>query len=126
MPKLPGQATVHIVVDTLDNCPVTNGSQFSREEVLEIVEDLVKLQVPHGVTGRPEADILLILKLLAFRSVYLHGEDGRVHDIVKSFVQNDCETRRWKASDKEMVIKMLIKKADGMYAIHAAIPCLKF
>ena len=117
MLKLPGQATVHIVVDTLNECSVTIGSQFPRDEVLEIVEGLVKLQVPHGVTGRPEADILLILKPLAFRSVSHHGEDERVHNIaeyVKSFVHNDCETKRWKASDKELIIEMLTKKADGM------------
>src|SRR6266849_9885477 len=120
MLKLPGQATVHVVVDALDECPVTSGSRFPREKVLEIVEDLVNLQIPNlriCVTSRPEADILRILEPLAFRSVSLHSEDGQVHDIaeyVKSFVHNDREMRRWKTTDKQLVIEILTKKADGM------------
>jgi hypothetical protein len=120
MLKLPGQATVHIVIDALDECPVTTGSQFPREEVLEIVEELVNLQVANlriCVTSRPEADILPILEPLAFRSVSLHSEDGQGHDIaeyIKSFVHNDREIRRWKDTDKQLVIEVLTKKADGM------------
>jgi hypothetical protein len=120
MLNLPGQATAHIVIDALDECPVTTGSLFPREEVLEIVEDLVNLQVPSMricVTSRPEADILSILEPLAFRSVSLHREGGQGHDIaeyVKSFVHNDREMRRWKATDKQLVIEVLTKKADGM------------
>ena len=120
MLRLPGQATVHIVIDALDECPVTTGSLFPREEVLEIVEDLVNSQIPSlriCVTSRPEADIIPILNPLAFRSVSLHSEDGQVHDIaeyVKSFVHNDREMRRWKATDKQLVIEILTKKADGM------------
>ena len=120
MMDLPGQATVHIVIDALDECPVATGSQFPREEVLQIVEDLVNFQVPNlriCVTSRPEADILPILEPLAFRSISLHSEDGQVHDIaeyVKSFVHNDREMRRWKATDKQLVIEVLTKKADGM------------
>jgi hypothetical protein len=119
MLKLPGQATVHIVIDALDECPVTTGSQFPRENVLEIVEDLVNLQIPNlriCVTSRPEADILPVLEPLVFHSVSLHGEDGQLHDIaeyVRSFVHNDREMRRWKATDKQLVIQMLTKKAVG-------------
>jgi hypothetical protein len=118
--KLPGQAKVYIVIDALDECPVTAGSQFHREEVLEVIEDLVNLQLPSlriCVTSRPEADILPILEPLAFRSISLHSEDGQVHDIaeyVKSFVHNDREMRRWKATDKQLVTEVLTKKADGM------------
>ena len=120
MLKLPGQATVYIVIDALDECPVTTGSQFPRQEVLKIVEDLVDLHIPDlriCVTSRPEADILPILKPLAIHSVSLHSEDGQVRDIaeyVKSFVHNDFEMRRWKATDKQLVIETLTEKADGM------------
>ena len=120
MLKLPGQATVYIVIDALDECPMTTGSQFPREEVLEVVEDLVDLQIPNlriCVTSRPEADILPVLKPLAFRSVSLHSEEGQVHDIaeyVKSFVHNNREMRRWKATDKQLVIEVLTEKANGM------------
>ena len=120
MLKLPGQATVYIVIDALDECPIATGSQFPREEVLEIVEGLVKSEIPNlriCVTSRPEADILSILEPLAFRSVSLHSEDGQVHDIaeyVKSFVDSDREMQRWKATDKQLVIEVLAKKANGM------------
>ena len=120
MLKLSGQATVHVVIDALDECPIATGSQFPREKVLEVVEDLVNLQVPNlqiCVTSRPEADILLVLEPLAFLSISLHGEDGQVHDIaeyIKSFVHMDREMRRWKVTDKQLVIDALTKKADGM------------
>jgi hypothetical protein len=122
MLKLPGQATVHVVIDALDECPIATGSQFPREKVLEVVEELVNLQVPNlrpgiCVTSRPEADILPILEPLAFLSVSLHSEDGQVHDIaeyIKSFVHTDREMRRWKVTDKQLVIDVLTKKADGM------------
>jgi hypothetical protein len=99
MLKLPGQATAHVVIDALDECPIATGSQFPREnlKVLEVVEGLVNLQVPNlriCVTSRPEADILPVLEPLAFLSVSLHSEDGQVHDIaeyIKSFVHTDRE-----------------------------------
>jgi hypothetical protein len=120
MLKLPGQATAHVVIDALDECPIASGSQFPREKVMEVVEELVNAQVPNlriCVTSRPEADILSVLEPLAFLSVSLHGEDGQVQDIaeyVKSFVHTDREMRRWKATDKQLVIDVLTKKADGM------------
>ncbi len=120
MLKFPGQATVHIVIDALDECPIETSAQLPREKVLEIVEDLVKSQIPNlriCVTSRPEADILPVLEPLAFRSVSLHSEGGQVHDIaeyVKSFVHSDREMRRWKATDRQLVIEVLTKKANGM------------
>ena len=70
MLKLPGQATVYIILDALDECPRTTGFPSSREEVLRIVEDLVNLKIPKlriCVTSRPEADIVYFLEPLAFR-----------------------------------------------------------
>ncbi len=120
MLKLPGQATVYMVIDALDECPKATSSQFPREKVLEIVEDLVESQIPNlriCVTSRPEADILSSPEPLAFRSVSLHSEDGQVHDIaeyIESFVHSDREMRRWKATDKQLVIEVLTKNANGM------------
>ena len=85
-----------------------------------MVEDLVSLHIPNlriCVTSRPEADILPVLEPLVFHSVSLHSEYGQLHDIaeyVKSFVHNNREMRRWKATDKQLVIEMLTKKADAM------------
>jgi hypothetical protein len=118
--NLPGQATVHIVIDALDECPVTTGLPSPREKVLELVEKLVNLHAPNlriCVTSRPEADILPVLEPLASCSLSLHGESGQVQDIaeyVKSVVHTNREMKRWKATDKQLVIDVLIKKADGM------------
>jgi hypothetical protein len=120
MLKLPGQAPVHIIIDAVDECPITTGLPSPREDVLELVEELVDLRIPNlriCITSRPEADIVPVLEPLAFCSVSLHGESGQVQDIaeyVKSVVHTDREMRRWKATDKQLVIDVLIKKADGM------------
>jgi ankyrin repeat protein len=127
MLNLPGQATVHIVIDALDECPVTTGLVFTRKKILELVEELVNLHIPNlriCVTSRPEADIIDVLENPAFRSVSLHGESGQVQDIaeyVRSFIHTSREMRRWKATDKQLVIDELTSKADGMYVIHATI-----
>jgi hypothetical protein len=120
MLNLPGQATVHIIIDALDECPVTTGLPSPREKVLGLVEDLVNLRIPNlriCITSRPEADILPVLGPLASHSVSLHVENGQVQDIamyVKSVVHMNREMKRWKATDKQLVIDVLIKKADGM------------
>jgi hypothetical protein len=54
---------------------------------------------------------------LAFRSVSLHGESGQAQDIaeyVKFVVNSDPKMRAWRKADKDIVIDMLMKKADGM------------
>ena len=120
MLKLSGQATVHIIIDALDECPMTTGLPSPRDKVLELVEELVDLRIPNlriCVTSRPEADIVPVLEPLAFRSVSLHGEVGQGEDIakyVKSVVRTNREMRRWKVTDKQLVIDELIKKANGM------------
>ena len=120
MLKCPGQATVHIVVDGLDECPVTTGLPSPREKVLELVEELVNLHLPNlriCVTSRPEADIVPVLEPLASCSLSLHGECGQVRDIaeyVRSVVRTNRAMKRWTDTDKQLVIDVLIKKADGM------------
>jgi hypothetical protein len=120
MLKLQGKATAHIIIDALDECPTTTGLLYPREKVLELVEELVNLRIPNlriCVTSRPEADIVPVLEPLAFCSVSLHGESGQVEDIaeyIKFFIHTKPEVRRWKATDKQLVIDVLTKKADGM------------
>src|SRR5260221_1396838 len=75
MLMLPAQAPAYIVIDGLDECPVTSGSPSHREGALDIVEELVNLQHPNlriCVTSRPEVDIVPVLLPLAFHSVSLH------------------------------------------------------
>ena len=120
MLKLPEQAPVHIVIDALDECPITTGFPSPRENVLELVRELVDLQIPDlriCVTSRSEADIVPVLESLTFRSVSLHSESGQAEDIaeyVRSFIHTDSAMRRWKDIDKQLVIDELIKKANGM------------
>ena len=120
MLNLPKQATAYIVIDALDECSTSTGMPSPRDNILEFVEELVRLQAPNlriCVTSRPEADIEPVLGPLAFRSVSLHGESGQAQDIaeyVKFVVNSDPKMRGWRKADKELVIDTLMKKADGM------------
>ena len=120
MLKLPGQATVHIIIDGLDECLTTTGMPSPRENVFGLLEELVGLHIPNlriCVASRPEADISDVLRPLAFRSVSLHEGDGQVQDIaeyIKSVIDKDRKMRRWNAADKQLVIDVLTRKADGM------------
>ena len=62
-------------------------------------------------------DIKLALDSLAFRSISLHDESGQIEDInnyIKLVISEDPENQRWKAEDKQMVIDVLIRNANGM------------
>jgi len=119
--ELPGQAPVYLVVDGLDECPATSGNPSPREHVLGFLKNLVNSKLPNVricITSRPEMDIKLALDSLTFRSVSLHDERGQIEDInnyLKSVISEDPENRRWKAEDKQMVIDVLIKNANGMF-----------
>ena len=117
---LPDQATAYVIIDALDECPATTGFPSPREQVLEVVKELVELQIPNlriCVTSRPEADIEPVLGPLAFHSVSLHGEKGKAQDIadyIRFSVNTDPKMRTWRTADKEVVIEALMRKADGM------------
>ena len=118
--KRPQQAPVYLIVDGLDECPNTSSMPAPREKVLELFGELIDSRLPNlhiCVTSRPEADIKTVLEPLSFRSVSLHDESGQMEDIekyIKSVVTKDPRNRRWKAEDKQMVIDVLTKNADGM------------
>ena len=118
--ELPGQATTYVIIDALDECPRTSTIPSPRDEVLDLVEELVSSHCSNlriCVTSRPEADIAPILDPLVFRSISLHWERGQLRDIaeyIKSVVHTDREMRRWKARDRELVIDALTEKSDGM------------
>jgi len=117
---LSGQPTVYIIIDGLDECPMMIGLASPREEVLDLLEELVRLQAPNMricVTSRPEADIELVLNPLAFRAVSLHAENGQVQDIedyIKFVVSTDRNIKKWRKEDKELVVEVLTRKASGM------------
>jgi hypothetical protein len=126
MLELSEQPTVYIIIDALDECPRTSKIPSPRDEVVDLVEELVTSRISNlriCVTSRPEADIAPVLDPLVFRSISIHGERGQNRDIaeyVKSVVNTDREMRRWKARDKQLVIDTLTEKADGMYVIRSA------
>ena len=120
MLQLPDQAKAYLIIDALDEFPTTTGLPSPREEILELMKELVGLQIRNlriCVTSRPEADIELVLGPLAFRSVSLHGEIGQARDIekyIRFVVNTDPKMQAWRAADKDLVIETLTKKADGM------------
>ena len=115
----PGQAPAYVIIDGLDECPDTFGMPSPREKVLVFLERLVNLhQNLHVcITSRPEVDIQATIGRLLFRTVSLHEESGQRRDIVnyiRSVVHTDANMERWRPEDKELVVDVLTKKADGM------------
>ena len=117
---LPDQHPVYIIIDALDECSNTSGLPSPREQVLDLLNDLVQLSSPNlhlCVTSRPEIDIRHVLEPLTSRRVSLHEESGQKKDIidyVTLVVQSDLRMRRWRDEDKNLVIETLSERADGM------------
>ena len=114
---LPDQAPVYLILDALDECPNTSGVPSAREEVLDLLKELVDLRLPNlhiCATSRPEVDIHDTLANLASHSVSLHDEDGQRKDIaeyVRSVVYSDSRAmRRWRDEDQALVIKTLSER----------------
>ena len=114
------QDPIYIIIDALDECPNTSGMPSPREQVLDLLKELVELSLPNlhlCVTSRPEIDIRHALEPLTPRCVSLHEQSGQKKDIidyVTSVVQSDPRMRRWRDEDKNLVIETLSERADGM------------
>ena len=123
--KLQGQAPIYLIVDALDECSNTSSIPSNREKTLALVEKLVDWHLPNlriCVTSRPEIDIKVVLEPLTFRSISLHDEMGQIEDIenyIKWVVLNDPSNTMWKAQDKQMVIDVLTRYADGMWVTNS-------
>ena len=117
---LPGQGPIYIVVDALDECPNFLGRPSARDEVLELIEELVELELPNlhlCVASRPEMDIRTVLEPLTTLKISLHDEIGQKEDIIKYIefvVRSDRSMRKWKEEDKRLVVDTLSDKSDGM------------
>ena len=120
MLSLPTQDSVYLIIDALDECPNNSGMPSSREEVLDLIQDLADLHLPNVhtcVTSRPEVDIRTTLEPLTSLSVSLHDQSGQTKDImdyVSSVVYSDKKMRRWREEDKSLVVRILSERADGM------------
>jgi hypothetical protein len=117
---LPGQCPVYIIIDALDECPDTSGMPSAREEVLDLIDELVNQNFANlrlCVTSRPEIDIRKAIEPLEPLQISLHDEDGQKHDIIeyiKSVIYSDRKMRGWRDADKKLAIDTLSDKADGM------------
>jgi hypothetical protein len=113
---------IYLIFDALDECSNVSGIPTPRKRVLQLVKELVDLHIPNlhiCVTSRPEVDIRDALEPLTSRRVSLHDQSGQKKDIVdyvKSVVYSNSEPimRIWRTEDKELVIKTLSERADGM------------
>jgi hypothetical protein len=121
MLRATGDIPIYLILDGVDECPNTdgNGIQSSRDEVLAVVENLVKLKLHLCIASRPEVDIRSSLEPLTSTSTHisLHEESGQRKDIVnfvRAVVYSDKNMRRWRDEDKELVIETLSERADGM------------
>ena len=119
---LPGQGPTYIILDALDECPITSGIPSARKQVIDFLKDLVSLQLSNlhiCVTSRPEIDIRVALEPLAFHTVSIHDQSGQkkdIEDYIRSIVYADSDTAmgRWRDQDKELVVETLTERADGM------------
>ena len=71
------------------------------------------------MTSRPEVEIREALEPLTSHRVSLHDQTGQkkdIEDYIRSVVYSDSEPimRRWRKEDKDVVIKTLSERADGM------------
>ena len=113
------QQPMFIVMDALDECP-DDGSPTPREEVLRLIQDLVRPQLPNlhvCVTSRPEIDIQAMLKPLAVNAISLHDEARQkivIANYVNSVVSSDERMRKWGDDDKKLIVEELSERADGM------------
>lgn len=111
---------VYIIMDAIDECPNIPGVPSPREEVLELMKELVEARLPNlrlCATSRPEISIRAVLEPLPSLRVSLHDEIGQKRDIIdyiKTTVRTDARIGRWRAEDKSLVIDTLSERANGM------------
>jgi NACHT domain len=122
MLTLSDQRPIYLIIDALDECCNTWGIPSNRSRVLQLVKELIDLHLTDlhiCITSRPEVDIREVLEPLTSSRVSLHDQSGQkkdIEDYVRSVVYSDSEPimRRWKMEDKELVIKTLSERVEGM------------
>jgi len=118
--KLPRHGPIYLIMDALDECPITPSMRSPRDKVLTLVRKLIDSQIPNlriCITSQLETDIKAVLDSLTFRSTSLHNEGGQMEDIenyIRLVVNTDSMMRRWHTADKQLAIEVLTNKADGM------------
>ena len=114
------QHPMYIILDAVDESPDFSGVRSSRAQVLNFIQEIVELPLPNlriCITSRPEVDIRDCLEPLTSLRISLHDEAGHKEDIAK-YISTEvafiARNKRWRSDDKELVIKTLSEKADGM------------
>ena len=130
MLALPGQGTLYVVLDALDECPNSSGLPTQRQQVLATVKELLDLKLPNlrfCITSQPEIDIREVFGPLNPYQVTLHDQIGQIKDLaqyVKAIVHSDSAMRKWPEEVKISVIDTLVQNGAGMYVMMAMIPCV--
>jgi hypothetical protein len=120
MLNVAAQQPIYVIIDAIDECPDISELPSPRAELLDLLEELLKLRIPNlhiCITSRPESDIKAVLEALAYSAISLHDERGQKKDIsdyVKKVVNSDRKMCRWQDRDKKLVVKVLSEKAGGM------------
>ncbi len=116
------QCQIYLIIDALDESPDTSGIPCPREQVLQLVKDIVEFCLPKlhiCVTSRLKPDIRDAILPIASHWVSLHDQDGQKDDImdyVRSVVYSTSELfmRGWEEEEKDLVVKTLSIRADGV------------
>jgi hypothetical protein len=130
MLSLPGQGTLYVALDALDECPNSSGLPTRRQQVLAIVKELIDLKLPHlrfCITSRPEIDIREVFDPLSSYKVALHDQVGQNKDLtqyVESVVHSDSAMKKWPEEVKKSVIDTLVQNGAGMYVVMTMLPCI--
>lgn len=115
------QEPTYIVVDALDECPGTPGLPSPRATLLGLLRELINLHIPNlhiCILSHLDPEMEFVLSPLAPRRVCLHEESGHSQDIIRYLrwmLSTHPRMKGWKASDKEVVINTLFRKAEGVY-----------
>jgi ankyrin repeat protein len=129
MLSIPSKVPIYIIMDAIDECPDTSqdtSGMSPREEILDLVEELVDLRLPNlrlCVTSRPEIDIRVALEPLSSLQVSLHDETGQKQDIanyIRDFIASDQGMRRWRGEEDKEVIHVLTLRNHGVSGSHYA------
>ena len=107
----------YIVLDALDEC-----TGLERDSALRFLAEMKSwdIQTLHvSVTSRSLLEIEEATELLRTHRVDLHStETSHVSHDIERYLQNILETdshlRRWGTTEKELITKTLLKRADGM------------
>jgi len=123
MLTLPRRGPIYIVIDAIDECPNTtgtHGTQTSREEVVDLIQELVDWRLPNVylcLTSRPEIDIRTVLEPITPLQISLHDEIRQKNDItdyINVVIHSDRKMKKWREEDRQLIIDTLSEKANGM------------